>query len=157
MSEYNLRASYDNRKEFYGKAVVVERDGVTTLRSYQTDVAYIREGKAVVRGTYSPTTLRHIKEFLKQHGFKADTLTQIVKDYPEPTEAEQEQEQADPFKAVNMAMAFGQIMGGTQAEKNRFDKRMLNTIDGANFPDDWDSLPEEEKTRRLAGAKEQLL
>ena len=36
---------------------------------------------AEVYGTYSATTLRHIKEFLKQNGFKADSKSQIEKDY----------------------------------------------------------------------------
>ena len=34
-----------------------------------------------VFGLYSVTTLRHIKEFLKQNGFKAETKAQIAKDY----------------------------------------------------------------------------
>jgi hypothetical protein len=36
---------------------------------------------AEVYGTYSSTTLRHIKEFLKQNGFKAESSKQIMADY----------------------------------------------------------------------------
>src|SRR3990172_2111151 len=72
---------YDARKSFYGKVDVREENGRMILQSYNTDVAYIENGKAVVRGTYSSTTLRHIKEFLKQNGFEAESSSQIMKDY----------------------------------------------------------------------------
>jgi len=80
---YDLRPIHDNRKSFYGKALVHTDDDSIKLQSYNTIVAEIkREPKrAIVRGTYSPTTLRHIKEFLKQHGFRAESKSQIEKDY----------------------------------------------------------------------------
>jgi len=39
-------------------------------------------------------------------------------------------------------------------EKNRWKKRYLSYIPGIEFPDDFDSLPEEEKARRLDKAIE---
>lgn len=78
---YELKTMYDSRASFYGKAHIIVNNGVTTLRSYSTDVAYIKDGKAHVNGTHSTTTLRHIKEFLKQHNFKADSGRQIMQDY----------------------------------------------------------------------------
>ena len=70
-------------KSFYGKAKVIEIGNDVFLVSYTTVVAfYNRETKiAQVVGTFSPTTLRHIKEFLRQSGFKAETKKQIMKDY----------------------------------------------------------------------------
>lgn len=76
-----LKPSYDTRKSFYGKANVRQENGRKVLTSYTTDVAEIRNGKAYVFGAYSPTTLRHIKEFLLQNGFKAENKKQIMKDY----------------------------------------------------------------------------
>lgn len=84
MNIYELRTIHDSRKSFYGKAQVIEHDGVKTLKSYSTHVARIKDGKATVNGTYSPTTLRHIKEFLIQNGFKAETKRQILQDYGVP-------------------------------------------------------------------------
>ena len=74
---------YDSAKSFYGKAKVIEIGNDVFLVSYTTVVAfYNRETKiAQVVGTFSPTTLRHIKEFLRQSGFKAETKKQIMKDY----------------------------------------------------------------------------
>lgn len=74
---------YDSAKSFYGKAKVIEIENDVFLVSYDTVVAfYNRETKiAQVVGTFSPTTLRHIKEFLRQSGFKAETKKQIMKDY----------------------------------------------------------------------------
>jgi hypothetical protein len=86
---YELTPRYDARKSFYSKAVVlVNSENATgdeytkTLLSYQTPVAAIQaDNKAVVFGLYSATTTRHIKEFLKQEGFKAESSKQIKADY----------------------------------------------------------------------------
>ena len=82
MTSYLLKPKYDSRKSFYGKATV-ESDGVghSHLISYETKVAEIGAGVLKVYGFYSPTTLRHIKEYAKQHGFKADTKKQMAEDY----------------------------------------------------------------------------
>lgn len=57
------------------------------LISYSTNVASIirhRDGKErayIYDDNISNATLSHIKEFLRQNGFKADTKQQILKDY----------------------------------------------------------------------------
>jgi hypothetical protein len=79
---YDLAPKYDARASFYGKArVEIDDNGNQTLYSYNTKVAEILNGKPIVYGTYSQTTMRHIKEFLKQNGFKAESQTQVTKDY----------------------------------------------------------------------------
>lgn len=76
MSRYELDARYDARKSFYGKAMVEEgvtdenkpRD-VVRLYSYGTLVAEVVDGygpKAYNAATYSPTTVRHVREFFRQ-------------------------------------------------------------------------------------------
>lgn len=83
-----LEPRYDSRKSFYNKARIEADYPTVKLFSYATHVASIvyngkqdDKGKAEVYGTYSATTLRHIKEFLKQYGFFADTSKQIMADY----------------------------------------------------------------------------
>ena len=76
-----LQTIYDDRKSFYGKAQTETIGTQLVLWSYDTKVSYIENGKAFVLGTYSQTTLRHIKEFLRQNCFKADSKKQIVADY----------------------------------------------------------------------------
>ena len=91
-----LKPIYDGRKSFYNKAIVTENaviwadgqtlkaDGEKHLYSYNTEVCYIdAENKVHLLSSwsYSATTLRHIKEFLKQNGFTADSKKQIEKDY----------------------------------------------------------------------------
>lgn len=79
---YELDTRFDSRKSFYGKAKVSTNEhGDMILTSYSTDVAVIADGVAKVKGLYSNTTTRHIKEFLKQNGFKADSSKQIIEDY----------------------------------------------------------------------------
>jgi len=83
-----LQTRYDSRKSFYGKARVEADYPEVRLISYSTKVAVIRfngqsddRGTPEVYGTYSVTTIRHIKEFLKQYGFKAESGSQILADY----------------------------------------------------------------------------
>lgn len=76
-----LMPIYNSRKSFYGKAIILDTEKGIGLQSYNTLVAEIIKGKPVVYGDYSPTTLRHIKEFLLQNGFKAENKKQILNDY----------------------------------------------------------------------------
>ena len=86
---YDLTPQYDSRKSFYSKAKVDTGDkgDKNKLYSYNTLVAEIKDGKPVVYGTYSSTTLRHIKDWLRQNGFKAESAKQIMADYGTKDEA----------------------------------------------------------------------
>lgn len=89
MQVYDLSTRYDARQSFYGKARVEADYPEVRLISYTTHVASIKynpeipddKGTPEVYGTYSQTTLRHIKEFLLQYGFRAENSKQIMADY----------------------------------------------------------------------------
>lgn len=81
MKFYELKPKFDSRKSFYGKAHVVYENGEKNLYSYNTKVATIKNGKAKVIDTYSMTTTRHIKDFLKQNNFNVNTKKDIEKKY----------------------------------------------------------------------------
>jgi hypothetical protein len=87
---YELQPRNDSAKSFYKKAYVKIDGNRSILVSYTTEVACITSGtthaedKVEVYGTYGATTLRHIKEFLKQFGHTADTKKQIERDYMTP-------------------------------------------------------------------------
>jgi hypothetical protein len=79
---YYLDTKYDSRKSFYNKAMV--SDSTDELYSYGVHVMSIENGKPVIKcreDQLSQTTLRHIKEFLKQKGFPAISKQQILNDY----------------------------------------------------------------------------
>ena len=82
LCKYYLDCRYDSRASFYNKAQVEHfDDGTQILTSYSTVVAVIKNDTAFINGFYSQTTTRHIREFLKQNGFKADSKNQMAKDY----------------------------------------------------------------------------
>ena len=88
LQEYYLIPRHDSRASFYNKAKVRINDGDLELISYTTRVAVIHsDDTASVYGSYSNTTLRHIKEFLRQNGFKAESKAQILNDYGIKTHA----------------------------------------------------------------------
>jgi len=76
-----LKPRYEDIKSYYEKAFVKYENNRTILLSYGVEVAYIENGEAIVKNKYSATTLRHIKEFLKQNRFKAESWKQIKRDY----------------------------------------------------------------------------
>lgn len=88
---YDLSTQHDSRQSFYGKARIDVSDDaqVETLISYNTPVARISGGKVELLPAWntSATTLRHVKEFLKQHDFKAESSAQIAKDYGSKNES----------------------------------------------------------------------
>lgn len=83
--KYYLTPMFDSRKSFYNKAIVVTADNSINLYSYNTLVAKIHNDGTIVltanSAHYTNTTLRHIKEFLKQNNFKADSKKQLLTDY----------------------------------------------------------------------------
>lgn len=82
---YDLAPEFDYHKSFHGKARVNTKDDKNKeLYSYNTLVAEIVDGEPMVYNLQSATTLRHVKEFLRQNGFKAETIKQIDKDYGRP-------------------------------------------------------------------------
>jgi hypothetical protein len=56
----------NNQKSFYGKAIIIDNDLTTELKSYNTIVSvYNKDTKTLkLNGFYSKTTLKHIKEFI---------------------------------------------------------------------------------------------
>ena len=150
--ETELVCRYDSRKSFYGKARVVSMPDRIALISYNTKVAEIKDNKAVVFGTYSMTTLRHIKEFLLQNGFKADSSAQILKDYSPTKEDKTKTEDCSFLKSVSIIASLGDMFCDKQKDSNDWKARMLKaglTNKGLIMPDDWDSLSEDEKEKRL--------
>lgn len=77
----DLEPVYSNVKSFYGKARVLKENGVIKLLSYDTVIAEIKDNKVHINGFYSQTSTRHLKEFLKQYGFKTGTRQQLEKMY----------------------------------------------------------------------------
>lgn len=154
--EVELHPEQDSRASFYGKARVRIEGSKKTLISYSTEVCVIQNGKAKVLGWWSATTARHIREFLYQNGFEARNSTQIKRDYmaKEGRAKKVPAETDSRFKTVAMVAMMGEIFGQTKKEKNDWKARMLKAglgSSGLEMPEDWDTLSEDEKERRLNG------
>lgn len=159
---YLLNPKFNTSKSFYGKAKVTEENGKRILTSYSTDVAEIINGKPYVKGIYSKTTLGHIKDFLKQEGFKAESSKQIMKDYGRPIGNSKPISNVRPVSNGNnlidttvQVARLGDIFGKNLKESNAWKQRMLkaglSNMD-LSFPENWGNLSEKEKARRLNNA-----
>ena len=69
MKMYDLKPN-NRQKSFYGKAKVIEYDnGVIQLKSYDTIVAQVQNGKFErLWDGYSATTMRHVNAFIDMLG-----------------------------------------------------------------------------------------
>ena len=84
MQFYELVPVHDARKSFYGKALVRIGPDTQELYSYGTLVASNTALNGVTlypQWDHSPTTLRHVKEFLKQNNLEATTKKQMAETY----------------------------------------------------------------------------
>ena len=66
---HNLEPLQGQQKSFYGKALVIVNDAMTSLQSYATTVAdyNVITKELNVYGTYSNTTIRHLRAFINQY------------------------------------------------------------------------------------------
>lgn len=83
---YELTPMFETCKSYYGKARVKVDGDDLQLFSYSTAVAivtYLPDGAklAHITGVYSRTTVRHIREFLRQHGFKPGTKAELIGEF----------------------------------------------------------------------------
>ena len=81
---FELTPKFDSRKSFYGKAKISFEGDRRLLLSYGTPVAFIEPDRPPVMldgWDSTQTTLRHVKEFLKQNDLKAESLEQMRMDY----------------------------------------------------------------------------
>ena len=72
------------------------------------------------------------------------------------------QSETDPLRLGSMVASLGDVLCKDKKDSNAWKKRMLSASSpkdptgkpALSFPDDWDSLPEAEKERRLNKAIE---
>ena len=85
MSEMYLQPIYDLRNSFYKKAKVIFDNGKTSLYSYETKIIELKGRELVYmcdEYLLSQTTLRHLKEFLKQfYKHQEYTKKDILKEF----------------------------------------------------------------------------
>ena len=82
MRNYELLPQFDSKKSFYGKARVEEENNISTLYSYDSKIIELdrttNKLKRVYMAGFSKTTLRHVKEFLRQNDFDVNTLKDVL-------------------------------------------------------------------------------
>lgn len=76
-----LQPIYDARKSFYKKAKVYETAASVVLESYNSRICelYINGDLFIFNAFQSQTTMRHVKEFLKQYNVRIDKLLKKYK------------------------------------------------------------------------------
>jgi len=138
-------------KKYYLKTTkncyfVQEKPNLKVYYSYTTPIALEIDGVLKVsQNQWSITTAKHlnwIDDGNKKDRLKPEEFNQLLKEHkPEP----------DFLKTVSMVSSmFGVLMHKEDKSKvNAQKKRFFDNVQGLNFPDDWNDLPEEEKTKRL--------
>ena len=125
---------------------VEEKPNLKVYYSYSTPIALEIDGVLKVsQNQWSITTAKHlswIDNGNKKDRLKREEFNQLLKQHkPEP----------DFLTTVSMVSAMYSLMTKTEdkAKVNAQKKRFFDNVQGLNFPKDWETLPEEEKTKRL--------
>ena len=123
-----------------------EKPDLRVFYSYSTPVALRIDGVLKVsENQWSITTGRHLTWIdggNKKARLKAEDFNKLLKEHkPAP----------DFLKTVSLiSTTFGLMCQNEDQKKvNDQKKRFFNQVEGLNFPDNWNELPEDEKTRRL--------
>lgn len=128
-----LEPVLDSRQSFYRKAYVTRKGDLDILTSYATDVAtYNRVTKEVdIKGFYSSTTTRHIKDFLYQRGVINSCATtkflweNFTKSGREEVirKAKEKEDRARAREAVRLRNAEERRIAKETARKNREERK----------------------------------
>ena len=123
-----------------------EKPNLRVYYSYITPVALEIDGVLKVsENQWSVTTARHLTWIdggNKKARLKREEFNQLIKQHkPEP----------NFLKTVSMVSAMFGLMskGQDQKKTNNQKKRFFDKVQGINFPEDWNNLTEEEKSKRL--------
>ena len=132
----------------YKQNLHIEGDKVI---SYTTHVATIDSAnrKLYVHGWWSVTTSKHINYVASEYG--------LIKEEKKLEETAPEIDNS--LKTIAMVAKMGEIFGTNQKEKNDWKVRMIKAgleNKGLIMPEDWNTLSENEKEKRLNRAIEQL-
>lgn len=133
----------------YRENLRVEGDKVY---SYDTHVATIQGNKLIVHGWWSMTTSKHVNYVAAECGLTVEK--------GEPAKDAEDVEKPDSgLRSIAMVAKLGDLMCPDRKGKNDWKLRMIKAgLEGRGLimPEDWDTLSEEEKERRLNGAIDQL-
>ena len=139
MTKYYLRTT----KNCY---YVQEKPNLKVFYSYSTPVALEIDGiLKVSENQWSMTTAKHL--YWIDNGNKKDRLNRddfnlLLKEHKPET---------DFLKTVSMVSAMFGLMTQTEdkSKVNAQKKRFFDNVQGLSFPENWDTLSEEEKSKRL--------
>ena len=86
LKEVELRPVIDRHKSFYKNAkILIDKNGNKYLQSYDSIIAEVVNGKVEINTNVylwdSKTSLRHLKDFLYQLGYKIGTKQELEKMY----------------------------------------------------------------------------
>ena len=132
------------RTAFKHEAVLI----VNGVEKDKTKICYLN--RTWERFEFEDVTRKLLGKFMEDNEIN-DFLNQIEKKENERYNSE--------FRAIAMVAKIGEVFGETKKEKNDWKARMLRAgleNKGLVMPEDWDSLSEDEKEKRLNGVIEQL-
>lgn len=125
-------------------------NGINIFYSYSTPVAFVIDGTLTIsENVWSVTTAKHLNWIEDYIGVERKFLRIPNKDFQKLIDKHKPKH--DFLKTVGtMSALFGLMSKGEDKEKvNNQKKRFFNHVEGLQFPEDWDTLTEEEKEKRL--------
>lgn len=130
-----------------------------TRSGFKHTASLIQSGKEIesVKCTYLNRTWERyefesvLNKLADKSAYLSDTERQSLKD---KIQNEFKEQVSQMFKTIGLVASLGDVFGKDQKQSNDWKARMLKAglePKGLSIPDDWDSLTEDEKTKRLDG------
>lgn len=92
-----------------------------------------------------------IEELARKSPNLTDSQRQLIKDWVKNRDGHDD-EGMKRLGSIGALAMMGDVLGSNQKEKNQLKTSALKSVRGIDLPDDWDTLSEDEKERRLNGA-----
>ena len=144
-----LQISFKSQNTSYGFRHLAElREESGTGAEYQV---FITEAKSTYYNrTWESFTYQTVGHKAIRKHFAKPEADGIIQLFDKVGSGEAEAETASMFGAVAMVAKFGEVLSDSKEEANSWKKRMIQAgLPDVQFPEDWDSISEEEKEDRL--------
>lgn len=135
-----------------------DEDGLRIFYSYTTPVAFENNKNGfskrfISENVWSVTTAKHLNWFEDFWGAERKSFRSKHEDFQKELDqarGEGDEPKNDMIKTTAMvSKMFGLLSGGADPQRELEQKKRFFEIAGCTFPEDWDSLSIEEKTKRI--------
>ena len=133
MKEFRISDNYNIICEWKKTRTAFKHTATLLKNGYEIDKTKI----CYLNRTWESFDFQSVLHKIIDKNFKDKEKEQYIKE----VDSQGSNREGSFLKTVGMVAKFGEIFCDKQEDKNKFKKRILGTIKGIDFPEDFDKLP----------------